>query len=163
MTCAFLTLWASLASPCYAFELGTHRTILLDALYRGSVVVAGQDLSFDFDVVMKIDEENRALDRGSLISADPLWHVDDEKIAESNARIVNLRSEIIAKLTDSNPQIDSARALLGRACTFLRISTPTRIGSSLAIQRPATIWDCELYPTPWLKPMKQSAKQMLQR
>jgi hypothetical protein len=121
LTLPFLALLAliSIGSVCCAFDLSTHRTILLNALHRGSMMIGGQNLPFDLDVVMKIDEENGALDRGSLISADPVWHVDDEKIAASNSRIIDLRSQIISKLTDSNPQIQSARALLGRAFYIL--------------------------------------------
>lgn len=98
-----------------AFELSTHRTILLDALYRGTLVIGGQPVSFNVDVVMNIDAENGALDRGSLLAADPVWHVDDEKIAASNDRIRDYRSQVVAKLADPNPQMASARGLLGRA------------------------------------------------
>lgn len=99
-----------------AFELSTHRTILLDALYRGTpLTIGGQSVSFNVDVVMSIDAENGGLDRGSLLSADPVWHVDNEKITASNDRIRGLRSQIIAKLADSNPQLGSARGLLGQA------------------------------------------------
>src|SRR5689334_867295 len=94
------------SSTSFAFDLSTHRKILLDALYRSQLVVGGESLSFNLDVVTKIDDENGALDRGSLLSSDPLWHVDDEKIAGSNQRIMDLRAQIVSKLSDANPQFD---------------------------------------------------------
>jgi hypothetical protein len=106
---------AAIAASSWAFDLSTHRTILLDALYRGHLTVAGQILSFNLDVVTSIDSENGALDRGSLIAADPVWHVDNERISDSNKRILDLRKEIISKLADNNPSLASARGLLGRA------------------------------------------------
>ena len=111
------------ASDVGAFHLSTHRKILMEALYRNGVIVNGERLKFDVDSVMKIDEENGALDRHETlenllgIDGDPVWHFDDEKIADSNARLIDLRKSILRKLVEG--KLDSARALLGQATHLL--------------------------------------------
>lgn len=92
-----LAVWAP-DTDCHAFDLSTHRTILLDALDRSNFTVNGKTLSFDADVALKIDDENGALDRGALLGSDPLWHVDNEKIAESNLRTIDYRSKVLKEL-----------------------------------------------------------------
>jgi hypothetical protein len=100
-----------------AFTLEDHRTILMDALHRGSFHVHDKEMSFSADAVGEIDAENGALDRGSLVSYDPRWHFDNEEISSSSQRLLETRRKLLKELGRSVVSVDvhKARALIGRA------------------------------------------------
>ena len=100
-----------------AFILDNHRHILMETLYRGTLHYGDATVSFSLDAVQDIDTEQGALDRVDALVGDPVWHFDEEKLQESNAKAIELRASAIERLKKGHPDagdIKAARAAIGK-------------------------------------------------
>jgi len=102
-----------------AFSIAVHQAITKDQLKTVTATVSGQPVKFSARALEQIAKENVAMDSLLFPQSAALYHPErhftNETFPESSARLIQLRQEIVMKLTASPPDGDKARTLLGNA------------------------------------------------
>ena len=98
------TLWLLVVgfstTAAVAFELAVHNSVTRQALYEEGVVVGTQTLKLSAHAIAVLDERQEALDRGAPA---PFWHFDDETFVAGNNHLIDLKTQIAARLTKPKP------------------------------------------------------------
>ncbi len=114
--CGLLALGSTLSSHAFKPNEGGHLGISRIALADPSVtrVCNGTTLKFSKRAIEEILKANAHTD-WSFDFFEPTYHFDDENFRGGSSRLVDLRTNIIFKITASSPDGDGARVDLGGA------------------------------------------------
>lgn len=116
-----VVLASSLAANVRAFEIPFHMNITNTAMDGVSETIGDRELRFSDRAKQQIREANSATDNTSSAAAFfPERHFTSETFAASSQRLITLREQIVALVTQDRPDGRQARRLLGGALHTLQ-------------------------------------------
>lgn len=115
--CAFLVF---LADPVHAFKPNIHENFCAAILPGVTRTVDGETLSFTEKAIIEIRKANRETDTTASGFLASYKHFDGEEFAAASNHLINMRNDVVSKITASSANGERARQSLGTALHTLQ-------------------------------------------
>jgi hypothetical protein len=103
-----------LSVPILGFYGATHKKVTEDTLKNSCRTIGSANLCFTSDAIAQVVKANNEVDNLAG-QVQPTWHFDAESFHDASNRLVDLKQQILQKITEDHPDGSGARDLLGQA------------------------------------------------